>query len=162
MVCSCGRVIRYGFYSRVVEDCETRVSVVRVQRYRCKGCLRTFSRPPSSVVAYKRFDARAIGQVLAEFFRHGRSIARICKSLLYGSYSSFRRWLKGFARRSEAIRCEGADRMAISFGDCGPCAGDVFRRLWLWCGECSDGWVIERVGPVLMGCLPQVGVFHSF
>jgi len=159
MVCSCCRVIRFGFYWRVVEDGKNRVSRVRIQRYRCKGCSRTFSRPPASVVAYKRFNSRAIERVLELHFAKAWSIARVCKALLYGSYSSFRRWVRGFTDRSESIRSDGLVRLGVG-GDCGPMAADVLRGLCECCGPGES--VLERVQPVLMGSLPQLGVFHSF
>lgn len=159
MACSCCRVIRFGFYSRVVEDCRNSVSWVRIQRYRCKGCLRTFSRPPASLVAYKRFNSRAIERVLELHFAQAWSLVRVCKALLYGSYSSFRRWVRGFTNRSESIRSDGLVRLGVA-GDCGAMPADVFDRLYACCGLGES--VLERVQPVLMGSLPQLGVFHSF
>jgi hypothetical protein len=111
------------------------------------------------VVAYKRFNSRAIERVLELHFAKAWSLARVCKALLYGSYSSFRRWVRGFTDRSESIRSDGLVRLGLGV-DCGPTPAGVLARLYACC-ELGES-VLERVQPVLMGSLPQLGVFHSF
>jgi len=165
MACSCGCLIKWGFYPRFVEDEDNVVRMIRVQRFCCKGCGRTFSYPPPEVVAYKRFDSRVIGQVLFYFLLAGWSLDRVWRVLNCASVSSMRRWVNGFRARCESVRKEGFIRLRVAEDGVGSGARGVFLALVDWCdelaGDCAVG-VIGHVQAVLMGGVPQVGLFHSF
>jgi len=122
------------------------------------------STPPSSVVAYKRFDAGVISRALYLHYRKGWSFKRICAELGGPSFWVIRQWVRQFRSRSEAV-FQAMKRFAESAGTVfEDRAAEVFSclmRFVVRCGVDEEREVVEVVQPVLLGRSEQVPLFRS-
>lgn len=158
VLCAASWVIRYGFFDRSVEDVSSVRRRVRVQRYLCRDCDVTFSFPPAGVVRHKRYDAAVLGRVLHLVLGCGCSLRAALDDVLCSSYSSVRRWVRGFSQHRECIRCEGLGRLGVAWEDCDRSASGVWHRLELLCGG-DEAAVFDTVQWVFLRERPLLDVF---
>ena len=170
LCCGLGDVIKHGFFKRQLEDGSLSVSValVSVQRWLCKECKKTMSTPPSSVVAYKRFDAMVIGRALHLYFHMNLSLEKVWIELDGPSFSTVRNWIRQFRGRAIAGLKEFSERFSMdvrdTYTDCGAEVFSMFVR-YSECfeggpGDCGEN-VIVRVQQVLLEVFPRLSLFRS-
>ena len=61
---------RYGYRLRKIRDFQGKVYWIKLQRYHCKKCHKTFVIFPSFLIPYKQYDRRTI-QNVQNGFTHG-------------------------------------------------------------------------------------------
>jgi hypothetical protein len=170
LCCDFGHVIKHGFFKRQLEDGSLAfpVACVSIQRWLCKGCKKTMSTPPSSVVAYKHFDAMVIGRALYLYFYMDLSLEEAWVELDGPSFSTIRNWVRQFRGRAVAGLKEFAKRFAMdvsdSYRDCGV---EVFSMFVRFCECFEEGAgdrgeaVIVRIQQLLLGIFPRLSLFRS-
>jgi len=122
------------------------------------------STPASELVAYKRFDARVIGQALYLHYHEGLGVGRICRELGGPSFWTIRQWVRQFRCRSEAmlqVMGRFAESVGRVFDDRAKEVFSCLRRFAVRCGVDEQCEVVEVVQPVLLGQSEQAPLFRS-